>query len=93
METLIFRSDNLEELEALKAIARVLKISFETEDKPYDPEFVAKIQEKRKQFEAGDFEEISVEDLSDYLMVKEMDARKDDETISHDEFYRQMGWK
>jgi len=63
METLIFRSDNSEELEALKAVARVLKIPFETEDQPYDPEFVAKIRESRKQFEAGDFEVISVEDL------------------------------
>ena len=36
---------------------------------------------------------IDNEDVEDYLMVQEMDSRKDDETISHDELYKQMGWK
>lgn len=63
METLIFRSDNLEKLEALKAVARALKIPFETEGKSYDPAFVKKIQESREQFEKGDFKEIAVEDI------------------------------
>ena len=45
METLIFRSNSREKLEALKAVAKALKISFETEEKPYDPEFVEKIKE------------------------------------------------
>lgn len=63
METLIFRSDNLEKLEALKAVARALKIPFEMEEKPYDPAFVKKIQESREQFDKGDFKEIAVEDI------------------------------
>lgn len=63
METLIFRSDNLEKLEALKAVARALKIPFETDDEAYDPAFVEKIQESREQFEKGDFKVIAVEDL------------------------------
>ena len=63
METLIFRSDNPEKIEALKAVARALKVSFETKEKSYDPEFVEKIQESRKQFEKGDFEVIAVEDI------------------------------
>ncbi len=63
METLILRPDNLEKLEALKAVARALKIPFETEEKPYDPEFVEKIQESRKQFEQGNLEVITLENL------------------------------
>lgn len=38
-------------------------------------------------------EVIDNEDVADYLMAREMDARKDDETISHDELYREMRWK
>ncbi len=38
-------------------------------------------------------EVIDNEDVADYLMVKEMDGRQNDETITHDEFYREMGWK
>ncbi|WP_373330974.1 hypothetical protein [Salmonirosea aquatica] len=38
-------------------------------------------------------EVIDNEDVTDYLMVQEMNARKDDETISHKDFYQQMGWK
>ncbi len=40
-----------------------MKVSFETKEKSYDPEFVEKIQESRKQFEKGDFEVIAVEDI------------------------------
>ena len=36
---------------------------------------------------------IDNEEVEDYLMVTEMDARQDDETISHDDLYKQMGWK
>ncbi|MCF0057631.1 DUF2683 family protein [Dyadobacter sp. CY356] len=63
METLIFQSDNHEKLDALKAFARSLDIYFETEEKPYDPEFVAKIQESRRQFENGQHKVIDIEDL------------------------------
>ena len=63
METLIFRSNSREKLEALKAVAKALKISFETEEKPYDPEFVEKIKESRKQFENGQHKVIAIEDL------------------------------
>ena len=36
---------------------------------------------------------IDNEEVEDYLMISEMDARKDDETISHDDLYKRMGWK
>lgn len=53
METLIFHPDSREKMEALKAFAKALKISFETEEKPYDPEFVAKIQKSQGDLKAG----------------------------------------
>ena len=63
METLIFKPDSQEQVKALKAFAKALKISFKTEEKPYDPEFVAKIKESRKQFENGQHKEIAIDDL------------------------------
>lgn len=63
METLIFRLESQEESEALKAFAKSLNIYFETQDKPYNPEFVSKIQESRKQFENGQHKVIDIEDL------------------------------
>jgi len=36
---------------------------------------------------------IDNEEVEDYLMLSEMDARKDDEAISHDDLYKRMGWK
>jgi hypothetical protein len=51
---IIFHPSNKEEIEALKAFAKALKIKFEVaKDKPYDPEFVKKIQESRKQAREG----------------------------------------
>lgn len=45
--------ENNEQLTALKAFAKALKVKFETS--PYNPEFVAKINESRKQVEQGKF--------------------------------------
>ena len=53
METLIFQPDNQEQLKALKAFAKALKISFKTADKPYDPEFVAKIKKGQQDLKDG----------------------------------------
>ncbi|WP_157488000.1 DUF2683 family protein [Dyadobacter crusticola] len=63
METLVFHPENKEQLEALKAFAKALKISFVTKADDYDPEFVAKIQESRKQFENGEYKVIELDDL------------------------------
>jgi hypothetical protein len=63
METLIFQPDNQEQVKALKAFAKALKISFKIEDKPYDPEFVAKIKNSREDFEAGKGRAITVDEL------------------------------
>lgn len=53
METLIFHPDTEEKVEALKAFAKALKISFKSEEKPYNSEFVAKIQKSQEDLKAG----------------------------------------
>jgi hypothetical protein len=51
METVIMHPKNSEQLSALKAFAKALKVDFETS--PYNPEFVAKIKASRKQVAEG----------------------------------------
>ena len=55
METLIMHPENKEQLLALKAVAKALKVEFETEKSPYNPEFVAKIKESQRQIEMGNY--------------------------------------
>jgi hypothetical protein len=44
METLIMHPENKEQAAALKAVAKALKVDFETDKgSPYNPEFVAKV--------------------------------------------------
>ncbi|WAC10870.1 DUF2683 family protein [Dyadobacter pollutisoli] len=63
METLIFRSDSQEKLDALKAVAKALKMSFETQEKPYDPEFVAMIAKGKQDLKDGKGIPMTLEDL------------------------------
>ena len=49
METLIAHPKNKEQLAALKAFVKALKIDFETKKSPYNPEFVAKIKRGQEQ--------------------------------------------
>jgi hypothetical protein len=53
METVIMHPKNKEQLLALKAFAKTLKIDFETEKSPYNPEFVAKIKKSIEQAKQG----------------------------------------
>jgi len=55
METMILHPKNKEQLSALKAVAKALKVEFETTKSPYDPDFVAKIKESRQQVAEGKF--------------------------------------
>jgi len=50
------RPENKEQLRVLKANAKALKISVETEQSPYDPDFVAMVKnaEKRGSYKAVD---------------------------------------
>jgi len=65
METLIVHPENKEQLAAIKAFMKALKISFE-EDKsksPYNAEFVAKIKESREQIKNGETRVVNIDDL------------------------------
>jgi hypothetical protein len=53
METLIAHPKNEEQATALKAVMKVLKIDFETEKSPYNPEFVEKILSGEKARKSG----------------------------------------
>lgn len=46
---------NKEQLSALKAFAKALKVDFETSKSPNNPDFVAKIKESEKQIEDGNY--------------------------------------
>ncbi len=58
-------TNDVSQIETLKGILKALKIKFEfnTTDKPYNPEFVAKIQESDKQYKAGNYKTIATKDL------------------------------
>jgi uncharacterized membrane protein (DUF106 family) len=63
METIIVHPKNKEQLAALKAFMKALRISFEEAKSPYDLEFVAKIQESREQVKRGETRVVNIADL------------------------------
>jgi hypothetical protein len=63
METLIVHPGNKEQLVALKTFMKAFNISFEEEKSPYNPEFVAKIQESREQVKRGETRIVNIADL------------------------------
>jgi uncharacterized membrane protein (DUF106 family) len=63
METLIVHPDSKEQLDAMKVFMKAFKISFEDAKSPYNPEFVAKIQEARKQVKRGETRVVNIADL------------------------------
>ena len=63
METIIVHPKNKEQLSAIKAFIKALKIDFTIEKSPYNPEFVAKIKRGQEQIKAGKGVSISIEDL------------------------------
>ena len=63
METLIARPTNKEQLNALKAFMKALKVDFKIEKDAYNPEFVAKIEKSRQEIADGKGVVIAVEDL------------------------------
>jgi len=57
-----------EQVDALKAFVKALKIKFEiADDKTYSPGFVAKIKKSKQQFEKGEFTRIEKADLQQFL--------------------------
>lgn len=55
METILIHPKNKEQLAAVKAFAKALKMDFETKvtESPYNPEFVKRIQDANKSAEKG----------------------------------------
>ncbi|WAC41429.1 DUF2683 family protein [Pedobacter sp. SL55] len=68
METLVMHPANKEQLAALKAIAKALKIPFEKkEEEQYDPAFVKMIKDAE---ERGQFNEVDPNDIWESLGLK-----------------------
>ena len=64
METLLVRPENDEQLKAVKAVLKVLHIDFiSRKGKQYDPEFVKKIEESRKQAKQGKVSALDTKNL------------------------------
>ena len=67
MEVLILHPENKAQLSALKAMAKALKISFETKNEFYVPDFVAKIEKSKQEVKEGKTTRVSKEDLQNFL--------------------------
>lgn len=66
--TFIIHTETTEQENALKAFAKALKMKFEVaREKSYDREFVAKIQESRKEHKEGKFTRVEKHDLQKFL--------------------------
>jgi hypothetical protein len=63
METLILRPKTKEQLAAIKAFVKALKIDFITEKSPYNPDFVKEIEQAKKDVRNGKGVKIAIEDL------------------------------
>jgi len=66
METLIVHPRSKEQLTALKAIMKALKVDFTTEksgESSYNPEFVAKIKQSEEDIKAGRTTKIEPADI------------------------------
>lgn len=66
-DVFIIQPKTEEQANALRAFAKALKIKLEVA-KPYNPEFVEKIEESKKQYQKGDFVSVTKkEDLKKML--------------------------
>ncbi len=61
-------TEDISQIEVVKAVMKALKIKFEiSKDKPYNPEFVAKIKRSEEQSKKGQFTRIKAEDLTEFI--------------------------
>ena len=59
-------TDDAAQIEAIKSVLKALKIKFEiSKGKPYNPEFVAKINQSRRDYKDGKGTFVSPEELKD----------------------------
>jgi len=63
-QDIIVHPENEQQMNVVKAFFKALKIKFEVaQDSPYDPEFVAKIKNSRKQSAEGKTVKIDPDDI------------------------------
>lgn len=67
METVIVQPQNKEQLNAIKAIAKALKISFESQKNHYNGTFVANIKVAEKR---GNYKIIDTKDVWGSILLK-----------------------
>lgn len=60
-------TQDISQIDAIKAFMKALKIKFEIADKTYNPEFVAKIKQSEDDFKNGKFSTVKVENLGKYI--------------------------
>lgn len=64
----IIHPENAEQVNALKAFVKALKIKFEiANEKPYNQDFVAKIKKSREEYNDGNFIPVEKDDLQRFL--------------------------
>lgn len=65
MEAITIPAKNKEQLDAVEAVLKALKVPFQKSQKesPCNPEFVEKIKKSKKNFSEGKYTTIKVEDL------------------------------
>ncbi len=63
METIIMLPENKEQLSAIKAFAKALKVKFKTENNHYSPDAVAKVRQGEEDYKNGKGVKIATEDL------------------------------
>jgi len=64
MTTITIQSDDKEQLNALKAVLKALKMKFEvSQEKTYNAEFVEKIDKSRKEIQEGKGIKLTSEDI------------------------------
>lgn len=70
-EIFIAHPQTSEQVEALKAFMKALRIKFETSHEEfYSPDFVATIEESREQYKKGDFISLEKEDINSFLELE-----------------------
>jgi adenylate kinase family enzyme len=65
-DILVIQPRTIERLNALRVFLSTFNLDFEVE-KPYNEEFVKKIQTSRQEFEDGNFKSVQKKDLKSFL--------------------------
>jgi hypothetical protein len=63
METVIAKPANKAQLAALKAVLKALKVEFTTQESPYNPEFIAKVERAEEQIKSGHYRKVTPSDI------------------------------